>query len=149
MNWLTAIFSDAAAKVTGSIMEGLDNLFTSDEQRMKMELLLQKEMNDLQRDVMTATQNEMEELSKRHLADMNSDSWLSKNIRPLALATLTVFLLLLATGTLWLLPVEMKPILEIWVDLFTALTLAVYTFYFGSRGLEKIVSKIGDKFGSK
>ena len=77
---------------------------------------------------------EMEEVSKRWKADMKSDSWLSKNTRPLTLVFLTfsmVFLILLDS-----LNIEFGVSTE-WIDLLKSLLITVYVAYFGSRGVEK------------
>ena len=77
---------------------------------------------------------EMQEVSKRWQADMKSDSWLSKNTRPLTLVFLTVAMVLLifidSTG----LDFEVD---GGWVDLLKSLLITVYVAYFGSRGAEK------------
>ena len=77
---------------------------------------------------------EMQEVSKRWQADMKSDSWLSKNTRPLTLVFLTVAMVLLifidSTG----LDFDVD---SGWVDLLKSLLITVYVAYFGSRGAEK------------
>jgi len=77
---------------------------------------------------------EMEEVSKRWDSDMKSDSWLSKNTRPMSLIFLTismVFLILLDSFE-WSFSVSAG-----WVDLLQTLLVTVYVAYFGSRGAEK------------
>jgi len=80
---------------------------------------------------------EMQEVSKRWQADMRSDSWLSKNTRPLTLVFLTISMVLLifidSTG----LDFEVD---GGWVDLLKSLLITVYVAYFGSRGAEKFKS---------
>ena len=70
---------------------------------------------------------EMQEVSKRWASDMASDSWLSKNVRPL---TLVFFSLSYVTG--WF--------LEYSLDSITGLLSLIIAAYFGSRGFEKIKS---------
>ena len=77
---------------------------------------------------------EMQEISKRWVSDMASDSWLSKNTRPLTLIFLTV-----STWSLILmdsLNIDFGVSTE-WIDLLKSLLLTVYVAYFGSRGFEK------------
>tara|TARA_R110002012_G_scaffold223032_2_gene394970 strand:+ start:41 stop:475 length:435 start_codon:yes stop_codon:yes gene_type:complete len=77
---------------------------------------------------------EMQEISKRWESDMKSDSWLSKNTRPLTLIFLTVsmiFLVLLDS-----LNIEFGVNSE-WISLLKSLLITVYVAYFGSRGAEK------------
>ena len=78
---------------------------------------------------------EMQESTKRWTADMNSDSWLSKNIRPLSLAflTLTLFIYIVLDSSL-----EGFKIDSNWIDLLSSLLLLVYGGYFGARSAEKI-----------
>ena len=77
---------------------------------------------------------EMQEISKRWDSDMKSDSWLSKNTRPLTLIFLTVsmvFFILLDS-----LNIEFGVSSE-WIELLKSLLITVYVAYFGSRGMEK------------
>ena len=77
---------------------------------------------------------EMQEVSKRWSSDMKSDSWLSKNTRPMALIFLTVSMVLLifvdSSG------IEFN-VDNGWIDLLKSLLITVYVAYFGSRGAEK------------
>jgi hypothetical protein len=77
---------------------------------------------------------EMENISNRWASDMISDSWLSKNTRPLTLIYLTLCMTIFIV-------LDSTVILEInngWVSLLEALLITVYVAYFGSRGAEKI-----------
>ena len=77
---------------------------------------------------------ELKEVSKRWESDMKSDSWLSKNTRPMALIFLTlsliVFILLDGFNTSFGIDGE-------WINLLKSLLITVYVAYFGSRGVEK------------
>ena len=77
---------------------------------------------------------EMQEVSKRWESDMKSDSWLSKNTRPMSLIflTLSMVLLILLDSFEWSFSVSTG-----WVDLLQTLLVTVYVAYFGSRGAEK------------
>lgn len=80
---------------------------------------------------------EMQEISKRWDSDMKSDSWLSKNTRPLTLIFLTVSMVLLIFSD------SIGESFEVdsgWVDLLKSLLITVYVAYFGSRGAEKFKS---------
>jgi len=78
---------------------------------------------------------EMEEVTKRWQSDMSSDSWLSKNIRPLSLAflTLALFIYIILDSSL-----EGFKINESWIDLLSSLLLLVYSAYYGARAVEKV-----------
>jgi len=80
---------------------------------------------------------EMQETSKRWVSDMQSDSWLSKNTRPMALIFLTISMvaLILLDSTALNFDVDIS-----WVDLLKSLLITVYVAYFGSRGVEKFKS---------
>jgi len=78
---------------------------------------------------------EMQEVTKRWESDMKSDSWLSKNTRPLSL----IFLSVMTIAFIWVdshhnisFTVEQE-----WIGLLKTLTTTVYVAYFGSRGAEK------------
>ena len=95
-------------------------------------------MTDAEREfalaVMKLDMQEMESVTKRWSSDMTSDSWLSKNVRPMALIFLTFFTMLLIYLDFYddtiQVPTE-------WIELLKSLLLGVYIAYFGSRGLEK------------
>jgi len=81
---------------------------------------------------------EAQEVSKRWESDMSSDSWLSKNTRPMSL----IFLTIMTIAFIWVdshgyidFTVE-----EQWINLLKTLTTTVYVAYFGSRGAEKFKS---------
>ena len=78
---------------------------------------------------------EMQEISKRWESDMKSDSWLSKNTRPMSL----IFLSVMTIAFIWVdshheisFTVEQE-----WIGLLKTLVTTVYVAYFGSRGVEK------------
>jgi hypothetical protein len=77
---------------------------------------------------------EMQEISKRWSSDMKSDSWLSKNTRPLALIFLTVSMVIIMLLDSFNIEFIVDPG---WVDLLKSLLITVYVAYFGSRGAEK------------
>ena len=93
---------------------------------------VEKEMlvKELEQDVI-----EMQEVTKRWQSDMLSDSWLSKNIRPLSLAflTLTLFIYIILDSALDQFKIDQQ-----WISLLGNLLMLVYGGYFGARTLEKI-----------
>ena len=78
---------------------------------------------------------EMKDVSSRWRSDMKSDSWLSKNTRPLTLIYLTFSstILMIIDSFHTMFSVD-----EAWVSLLKTLLVTVYVAYFGSRGAEKI-----------
>lgn len=80
---------------------------------------------------------EMENISKRWDSDMKSDSWLSKNTRPLTLIYLTL------ASTILIVVDSFHTLFDVdtaWVELLKTLLITVYVAYFGSRGAEKITN---------
>ena len=80
---------------------------------------------------------EMENISKRWDSDMKSDSWLSKNTRPLTLIYLTI------ASTILIVVDSFHTLFDVdtaWVELLKTLLITVYVAYFGSRGAEKITN---------
>ena len=78
---------------------------------------------------------EMKEVSSRWNSDMKSDSWLSKNTRPLALIFLTASAIFMMAIDFFHLSFHVD---EEWISLLKTLLVTVYVAYFGSRGAEKI-----------
>jgi len=78
---------------------------------------------------------EMEETTKRWVSDNQTDSYLTRNIRPLTLAflTATLFVYIILDSSL-----EGFKIDSNWIDLLSSLLLLVYGGYFGMRSAEKI-----------
>ena len=78
---------------------------------------------------------EMKDISARWDSDMKSDSWLSKNTRPLALIYLTL------ASTILIIIDSFHTMFDVdnaWVELLKTLLITVYVAYFGSRGAEKV-----------
>ena len=80
---------------------------------------------------------EMQEVTKRWQYDMASDSWLSKNTRPMTLVFLTVSMVVLILLDSFKIEFTVD---TAWIDLLKSLLITVYVAYFGSRGVEKFKS---------
>ena len=87
-------------------------------------------MADLEQDVI-----EMQEVTKRWESDNKADSFLTKNIRPLSLAflTLSLFIYVILDSSLQSFNIDQQ-----WISLLGNLLMLVYGGYFGARTLEKI-----------
>jgi len=122
------LFSAGAAGLVKSVGGVLDNLTTSKEEKLAAELKI--------KDMIMGYEAEMQkQVTERWKVDMNSDSWLSKNIRPLVLVFLvvsTVLLIFIDGGTINF-KVEDK-----WTDLLQLVLITVIGAYFGGRSLEKV-----------
>lgn len=135
MGMLKKIFSAGASTLIDSVGKAADSLITSDEER----LALKNELKKLGDDAIAAFDSE---ITGRHAADMASDSWLSKNIRPLTLAFLMISTVALAYFTIFSdMGEDKRKMVEAWIPLLLSLDGAAITFYFGSRGWEKISSQ--------
>tara|TARA_R100001244_G_scaffold130049_1_gene101919 strand:- start:658 stop:1110 length:453 start_codon:yes stop_codon:yes gene_type:complete len=80
---------------------------------------------------------EMQEVSKRWSSDMKSDSWLSKNTRPMSLIFLTISMVILILLDSFNIDFAVE---GSWIELLKNLLVTVYVAYFGSRGVEKFKS---------
>ena len=140
MSWFTDLFSSGVSEVVDSVGEAIDKLVTSDEEKGLLKIQLEKELNKFKQSQIDAVAAHDKEITQRHTTDMASDSWLSKNIRPLALSFLTVSTVLLAYLTIFILEPNKVTLITPRLDLLKILLVTTYAFYFGSRGFEKVQS---------
>ena len=82
-----------------------------------------------------ADTNEQDNLTKRAEADMGSDSWLSKNIRPMTLIFILVTYTTFGLMSAWDIEVN-----QTYVELLGQWGMLIMSFYFGGRTLEKILA---------
>lgn len=127
-NFITKLFSSGATKLVEGIGGVLDELITSKDEKLAAELKI--------KELIARHEVEMEtEITSRWASDMNSDSWLSKNVRPMVLIFLvvsTVILVFIDVGVIEFI-VEDK-----WVDLLQLVLITVIGAYFGGRSMEKV-----------
>ena len=131
MSILGKIFSGGATDLVKGVGDVVDNLHTSKEEK----LAAQQKIKELIADFVTKMEAN---ITDRWKADMNSDSWLSKNVRPLILIFLvvsTVLMIFIAAGTIQF-TVEQK-----WTDLLQLVLITVIGAYFGGRSFEKSKKK--------
>ena len=128
MNVLSKIFSSGAVELVKGVGGVIDNLTTSKEEKLEAEQKV--------KELVSSYEIEMEKnITERWKMDMQSDSWLSKNIRPLVLVFLvvsTVLMIFIDAGTINFV-VEDK-----WTDLLQLVLITVIGAYFGGRSLEKV-----------
>jgi hypothetical protein len=128
MSILTQIFSGGAADLVKGVGGIIDNLHTSKEEKLAAELKIKQLISDYE--------VEMEKnITSRWEADLKSDSWLSKNVRPMVLIFLIVCTMLLIFIDAGALNFEVK---SSWVDLLQLVLITVIGAYFGGRSLEKV-----------
>jgi len=128
MSILGTIFSGGAKELVEGVGGVIDDLHTSKEEKLEAERKI--------KELVVSYQTSLEkEISTRWEADMKSDSWLAKNIRPMTLAFLvvsTVLMIFIDAGTINF-TVEAK-----WTDLLQLVLITVIGAYFGGRSLEKV-----------
>ena len=124
---LSKIFSGGAADLIKGVGGVIDNLHTSSEEKLAAEQKV--------KELIANYQIEMEKnITSRWQADMNSDSWLSKNVRPLVLIFLVVCTMLLIFIDAGKLNFNVK---DSYVDLLQLVLITVIGAYFGGRSFDK------------
>lgn len=123
MSWFSGIF----ANLLGQASTIVDEVVTSNEER----LTLQNQLQDI---IVKSEADAQEAITRRWEADLQSDSWLAKNVRPMVLlflVTCTMILVFIDAG--WIqFEVEDK-----WTDLLQIVLITVIGAYFGGRSFEK------------
>ena len=122
------LFSGGAAELVKGVGGVIDNLHTSKEEKLEAERKIKELMANYQIEV-------EKNITSRWEADLKSDSWLSKNVRPLVLIFLIVCTMLLIFIDAGALSFEVK---SSWVDLLQLVLITVIGAYFGGRSLEKV-----------
>ena len=125
---LGKLFSGGAAELVKGVGGVIDNLHTSAEEKLEAERKI--------KELVANYEVEMEKnITARWEADLKSDSWLSKNVRPMTLIFLIVCTMLLIFIDAGALSFEVK---STWVDLLQLVLITVIGAYFGGRSLEKV-----------
>jgi hypothetical protein len=131
MGILGKIFSSAGSNLVESVGGVIDNLVTTKDEKLEAKRKL--------KELILSHEAQMEKnITDRWTADMNSDSWLSKNVRPMVLIFLivcTMLLIFIDAGTIKF-EVEEK-----WTDLLQLVLITVIGAYFGGRSVEKFKKK--------
>ena len=131
MSILGTIFSGGAKDLVEGVGGVIDDLHTSEEEKL--------EAAQKVKELVSNYEVEMEkQITDRWKSDMTSDSWLSKNVRPMVLIFLvisTVLMIFIDAGTIKFV-VEEK-----WTDLLQLVLITVIGAYFGGRSLEKTKQK--------
>ena len=128
MSKLLDILGGGVVKQIGDV---LDNLTTSKEEK----LAAQQKIKEV---LVQAESDAQEQVSRRWEADMKSDNWLSKNIRPLICIFLTAMFVVISifdgnAGGF--------QIAEAYIPIYQTLLITVYGAYFAGRSIEKIKKK--------
>ena len=128
MSLLANIFAGGAGEVIEKVGGVVDNLTTSKEEKLQLKNELEKILHD-------ANKTAQEAVTSRWEADMKSDNWLSKNIRPLVLIFLTAVFVLMSffDGNAGELTIN-----DAYKPIYQTLLITVYGAYFAGRSIEKV-----------
>ena len=127
MGVLNKLFSAGASQLVESVGGVLDDVITTKDEKLEAK-------RKLKQVILNHEAQLQKNITDRWSADMNSDSWLSKNVRPLVLIFLvvsTVLMIFIDAGTIQF-TVEEK-----WTDLLQLVLITVIGAYFGGRSFEK------------
>jgi len=126
--------------LVGAGLKIIDKVIPDPQAKAQAQLELQKLATDGQLAELQADMNEQNNVSDRWKADLGSDSWLSKNIRPMTL----IFILGVYTTFAGFSAFNVN-VNQAYVELLGQWGMLIMSAYFGGRTLEKIMSKKGDK----
>ena len=127
MSILTSIFSGGAKDLVEGVGGVIDDLHTSEEEKL--------EAAQKVKELISNYEVEMEkQITDRWKSDMTSDSWLSKNVRPMVLIFLVVSTVLMIFIDAGAISFDVEPK---WTDLLQLVLITVIGAYFGGRSLEK------------
>jgi hypothetical protein len=122
--WVGKVFGGLLGKADSII----DEVVTSKEEKLTLKNAMQKMLLDSEATV-------QENVTERWKSDMNSDSWLSKNVRPLVLMFLVVCTMILVFIDAGVIDFKVE---ERWINLLEITLLTVIGAYFGGRSIEKV-----------
>ena len=112
----------------------LDKVIPDPEAKAKAQVALMEMQQKGELAQLQADMNEQDNLTKRMEADMKSDSWLSKNIRPMTLIFILLTYTVFGMMSAWDIEVNNN-----YVELLGQWGMLIMSFYFGGRTLEKIM----------
>ena len=125
---LSKLFSGGATELIKGVGGVIDNLHTSGEEKLEAERKI--------KELIANYEVEMEKnITSRWQADLKSDSWLSKNVRPMVLIFLIVCTMLLIFIDAGAIKFNVK---DSYIDLLQLVLITVIGAYFGGRSLEKV-----------
>ena len=125
---LSKLFSGGAADLVKGVGSVIDNLHTSAEEKLEAERKIKELIANYEVEV-------EKNITARWQADQKSDSWLSKNVRPMVLIFLIVCTMLLIFIDAGAIKFNVK---DSYVDLLQLVLITVIGAYFGGRSLEKV-----------
>ena len=128
MGILSKIFSSGTSELVKEVGGVIDNLTTTKEEKLQAEQKI--------KELFMAHEAEMQkQVTQRWVSDMNSDSWLSKNVRPMILIFIVLCTMLLIFIDAGVLAFKVE---NSWIELIKLTLLTVIGSYFGGRSYEKV-----------
>ena len=150
MSFLSEFFSASAGTLVKDVADSVRPYITTEGDRLKVAADVESKVMDFTNSMAAHADNYESELSKRQQTDMGSDSWLSKNIRPMTVISLlgAVTLMLITDGNVSIgaTHFQVKPEYATMLQTFLEYGLM---FYFGGRSLEKITSMVSGVMSNK
>ena len=128
---MSKVLSFLGGNTIEKIGDVVDKLSTSDEERMEAKRMMKQILLD-------AEAKGQEQVTRRWEADMKSDNWLSKNIRPLICIFLTAMFIIISIFDGNLGEFVISPA---YIPIYQTLLITVYGAYFAGRSIEKIRKK--------
>ena len=128
MSILKKIFTGGAKELVDSVGNAIDKIHTSAEEKELIKHEINKSIYEFEKTI-------QEQVSERWKADMQSNNWLAKSIRPLSLAFLLVFLTVFTLVDFSFVELDIK---DSWIDLWQMLAITAFGAYFGGRSYEKM-----------
>jgi len=137
MSLLSNILTGSVDKIVDSVSNGLDNLFTSDEERLVLKNELEKIRNQMKLEQMQLAQEQEKEITKRWVSD--NENIITRLVRPISFMFVLILFgaIVLTDGNIGEFTINSAyiPVIE---TLLTTMVIA----YFGSRGMEKVSKTI-------
>ena len=140
MSWFSGLVADGVSGVVDSVGKALDSLITSDDERNKAKIVLEKQMQDFKLEMLKGSNEFEKEITKRWESD--NENIITRLVRPVSYSAVLILFgaVVISDGNIGNFSVNSAyiPVLE---TLLTTMTIA----YFGSRGMEKVSKHIKDK----
>ena len=125
--------------IIGAGLKIIDKVIPDPAAKAEAQLKLQQLAQDGHLAELQADMNEQNNVSDRWKSDLASDSWLSKNIRPMTLIAILAGYFIFVTSSAFDLNVK-----QAYVELLGQWGMLIMSAYFGGRTLEKIMAKKGE-----
>jgi len=139
MGWFSGLISGGVGDLVDAGVKIFDDLHLSGEEKAQAELKLRELTQSFEEKILAASVDYEKQVTERHANDMKSDSWWSKNIRPMTLAFTGIALIVMAFASIFFELTENQiQVVQVWSTPLISLYGLMVSFYFGSRGIEKV-----------